>query len=743
MAQVLGNQSIIQFPQPSGPPTANNLTQAAAAALLDIGQTPAEASDSLTPTLPYLPYVYDVRRAGIVPNVLTAAAANSAALKALGNPANPGPIGQWIFPNTTGADVYYFAGMHAIRDGVAIDLQGSTLSNTYTGSSADGGAGFLTAQRNFSIANGSIIQNYTYTTGADVGNILMFGGRGAQPNLFPAAVYDATLSVAMGNLSVKNIRFSLTSTYSTSRAILMLGGINGLLVEGCYFQGNASGAEAFYCEYGYATQETDQSAMQTSHPHNLAFRNNWVDNFTYSSFSGLGAYNVVIDGLIVTRSGALGFYWGVGQANFFRPWAGPASVGTDVAGAKHGIYVKNVVIDSPVSTGMQFTGDAGGVSGGSGLASAGGLWNTWTASHAYVSNLQANGTYDNSVVINGGNLYVVANGHGGTSAGSGGPTGTGTGIVDGGVTWNYVPLSFVTDLLDVVVENVVVRNAGGYGIACSGVTRLSVHDATLTGCQRGMVTDQETTLYTIEGCTILNSTSFGIQIGQQYAIYNPPRQSMGKIRDCFIAGSGTAGASAAIVLGTTIECSIESCRFGYETIHDGVSETTQLQAVSAGTDAFGVTVKDCYIAGVSSGTSFNLSSVGGSSRASRIQRCSFNNVALQSATGLWLTDWQSPTGAGGLQTIATNGTIYWSLSATTNPVRSVRVGQAAAVTGIILQAGGFPDQRLTVLNEGAFSITFAASGTSNVADGVSDVIATLTAREFIWDQNNSWWYRAS
>jgi hypothetical protein len=39
-------------------------------------------------------------------------------------------------------------------------------------------------------------------------------------------------------------------------------------------------------------------------------------------------------------------------------------------------------------------------------------------------------------VTNGGNLYrcTVA----GTSAGSGGPSGTGAGIVDGGVTWNFV-----------------------------------------------------------------------------------------------------------------------------------------------------------------------------------------------------------------------------------------------------------------------------------------------------------------
>jgi hypothetical protein len=37
----------------------------------------------------------------------------------------------------------------------------------------------------------------------------------------------------------------------------------------------------------------------------------------------------------------------------------------------------------------------------------------------------------------------------------------------------------------------------------------------------------------------------------------------------------------------------------------------------------------------------------------------------------------------------------------------------------------------------------AASVTSNVADGVSDVIATLTGRLFIWNSSTNLWYRAA
>lgn len=60
---------------------------------------------------------------------------------------------------------------------------------------------------------------------------------------------------------------------------------------------------------------------------------------------------------------------------------------------------------------------------------------TWVASTAYVLIQQSN---------NGGNTYKVTTA--GTSAGSGGPTGTGTGISDGSVVWDYVgPVGMIVD----------------------------------------------------------------------------------------------------------------------------------------------------------------------------------------------------------------------------------------------------------------------------------------------------------
>lgn len=87
--------------------------------------------------------------------------------------------------------------------------------------------------------------------------------------------------------------------------------------------------------------------------------------------------------------------------------------------------------------------------------------------------------------------------------------------------------------------------------------------------------------------------------------------------------------------------------------------------------------------------------------------------------------------------IANNGTIA------TVGVGLSRVNPAAAVTGNILQPGVYPGQIVTVVNEAAAAntVTFAAAATSFVADGVSDAIAGLTARTFIWDSATALWYK--
>ena len=87
--------------------------------------------------------------------------------------------------------------------------------------------------------------------------------------------------------------------------------------------------------------------------------------------------------------------------------------------------------------------------------------------------------------------------------------------------------------------------------------------------------------------------------------------------------------------------------------------------------------------------------------------------------------------------IATAGTI------TPGPNYTVRLAPAGAVTGVIMAKGIYPGQECCLINESVAgsTITFAAAGTSNVADGASSALAGLLARALIWDSVAQLWYR--
>jgi hypothetical protein len=115
-----------------------------------------------------------------------------------------------------------------------------------------------------------------------------------------------------------------------------------------------------------------------------------------------------------------------------------------------------------------------------------------------------------------------------------------------------------------------------------------------------------------------------------------------------------------------------------------------------------------------------------------------NGNLIQNASGLitnsgnWLNDFVTlnpppVTTTGG--TIATN-------------VQVSRVAPAGAITGVILAPGVDPKQRVYVINGTANSITFAASGTSNVANGTGAIIAANTGQGFNWEVNAQLWYPA-
>lgn len=71
----------------------------------------------------------------------------------------------------------------------------------------------------------------------------------------------------------------------------------------------------------------------------------------------------------------------------------------------------------------------------------------------------------------------------------------------------------------------------------------------------------------------------------------------------------------------------------------------------------------------------------------------------------------------------------------------VRITAAEAVTDVILTAGSYAGQVVTVVNESANTLAFAPAATSHVADGASDVIPANAARGFVWNSGTRLWYR--
>jgi len=78
----------------------------------------------------------------------------------------------------------------------------------------------------------------------------------------------------------------------------------------------------------------------------------------------------------------------------------------------------------------------------------------------------------------------------------------------------------------------------------------------------------------------------------------------------------------------------------------------------------------------------------------------------------------------------------------TEGVSAARVAPAGAVTGVILAAGTTGGQMCQIVNQSAAgnTVTFAVAATSNVANGVTSVIAGLNARSFVWNSSTSLWY---
>jgi hypothetical protein len=308
----------------------------------------ASASGSPEPGTANAYAASDVRHYGVMPNRPAAAAMNTTALAALVSPTGSFS-GNLTFPNTTGNDVYHFNDTIPFHDGIHIDLMNSTLSFSKIGVARDTNAGFLHAIRDFSIESGSIVVDYTHKAGSNTGNALSFGGRGDDCSLFPN-IYDSMLASSMGKIVVRNVRISSNAGGGEGRGILMLGGLDGVLLENVTIDGQGQLLDGVYYEFGWATNDPKLYLRQTSHAHNFLIKNLTVTGVISEGFAANGAYGATIDGIKVSNSGGVCAF-GPGESLFFRPWSGVGD-----RKSKPSISIRNAVGESIKNVGISVTG---------------------------------------------------------------------------------------------------------------------------------------------------------------------------------------------------------------------------------------------------------------------------------------------------------------------------------------------------------------------------------------------------
>jgi hypothetical protein len=308
-------------PEPAAGISSVTLTRSVIGGLLT-PQIPAEQSAGVTPTdYAFGPYPYNLARIGLVPNSTSARTANTTALKALLDPTETGVKGRIFFPNTTGADTYYFNNIIPIRDGIWMDLNGCALHFTKTAVSSDTGSGFIWPIRDFVIENGSIEVDYDMNgVSTSAGYALKFGGRGDDNTTYRPGLWDSLLASPMGNITVRNVRIASNVADASGGLIAMTGGLKGVTLDHVFGSGAYNGV---VYEFGWATSGTT-NLRQTSHMSEFKMTNCRIEDLNASAGIAVilgGAYNYEIDNLFV-RSAASIVAATPGESLFYRPWAG-------------------------------------------------------------------------------------------------------------------------------------------------------------------------------------------------------------------------------------------------------------------------------------------------------------------------------------------------------------------------------------------------------------------------------------
>jgi hypothetical protein len=156
-----------------------------------------------------------------------------------------------------------------------------------------------------------------------------------------------------------------------------------------------------------------------------------------------------------------------------------------------------------------------------------------------------------------------------------------------------------TDLGDYSLDGFVLEGSAGWGIYTSAA-KADIRNGRISGFSRGIVQGDDCTRLLVNTVDVIGCAQSGMQLDIGAAIWNPPRQKMGEIRNCFIAGNSgeRAGVYPAIQLDNCAGFLIENNRIGFEPAHDGVSETTQGNAIQLGARCRNVICRDNYVGGI-------------------------------------------------------------------------------------------------------------------------------------------------
>lgn len=210
----------------------------------------------------------------LVPNDVSKRAANSAALKALFDPATAGQIGNFYFTPVIGSDTYYFDAVPIlIRDKITLGFCGCTTDFAGAFNAANDTYGFFTFIRDVTLENGAINVNYNGTGGTANGTILRIGGRsGYNFSGQFSGTGEENFATLMGNINVRNMRMT-TNNAAGSFGVLALGGLVNVNFDNVVLNGQGTLPYGLWYEFGDWHYDGSIPTYKTAHGTNMRFAN--------------------------------------------------------------------------------------------------------------------------------------------------------------------------------------------------------------------------------------------------------------------------------------------------------------------------------------------------------------------------------------------------------------------------------------------------------------------------------------